>query len=994
MEISIAAIIIALLGISAGILAIFFVLVPLMKGIGIGIAAIFKGIGWLIAHIFEFVFGIIGDAIRFIGSIPVLLVFGTLSILNIAIGRWSAANHFARSTQRELQLGLASLYRLGIRRPLKLVMLHGLLEGVEERLPQAMGDAPGRDTPTRRTGKFDGYKIVGSLRGGGSGGKLYIADPLPEKKAAIPGIPDRVVIKSFALADGSSLPQIVRETRALECAKQLGHVIEHGMDDSRFHYVMPYIPGDHLGVIARDLHARSAGHGLNADQQKQVMNHMCDLLATLSAYHKGGFWHKDVKPENIIVHDGRAHLVDLGLVTALHSPMTLTTHGTEYFRDPELVRQALRGVKVHQVNGAKFDIFAAGAVLYFLLENTFPAHGVLSRFNKKSPEALHWIVRRAMAEYNQRYPEADMMLADLYHVASASDPFAVRPADLPSMQGGSTPNVAIDAPDPATVMHANTPPPKPAASPGNAGAKGFSLVAGINKDGVFARAGRLDDHNNPAPAADSPKIKGRRPRLRVTNWWTGEYEVQDAGSANDAFGNMQDRVAERAQDAGLSWSAAQRANAKKQIANAQKRVAAAQQRAAAHRKRMEDKDNFTRPFLAVVGLAFVALVVAAVFFTFASSRNESYFSATTTTKGTDVNRDVPPVITILDGGSMDDPTVAKMVELEMASRAREGYDVFFASDSVHDELAERLANWFEHNDHSNEDDFYDESLEDLMEELNVYAILSLTFNERKTKLDETFVYSTRDAAEDRRRMNTLPERPRLLFVSEAEGELRKKHADRLRRKMSKDFGRPVEWVDQSDVPDEVYSYVLSAEGGSDEARHALDVYLRSRNLLGVVHYERMSEDGNHHEVKVHLLDWVEAAIAASPGKTEVADLSDLPLPDKALATLIIVNNHPATRDPDVLATIDDAIEYYNDRGIEVLSDVDAIAGATVALERYRMSNNDKAEAVLQSVLADLNADGVLLIERDSDDHDALLLSLFEVVDNGIDAQHEELATTR
>ena len=33
-------------------------------------------------------------------------------------------------------------------------------------------------------------------------------------------MPERVVIKSFMLSEGSSLPQIVRESRALEAAKQ------------------------------------------------------------------------------------------------------------------------------------------------------------------------------------------------------------------------------------------------------------------------------------------------------------------------------------------------------------------------------------------------------------------------------------------------------------------------------------------------------------------------------------------------------------------------------------------------------------------------------------------------------------------------------------------------------------------------------------------------------------------------------------------------------
>ena len=66
-------------------------------------------------------------------------------------------------------------------------------------------------------------------------------------------------------------------------------------------------------------------------------------------------------------------------MTPLRSGMTLTTHGTEYFRDPEMVRLALTGVKVHEVDGAKFDVYAAGAVLFSMIENSFPAHGGLSQ---------------------------------------------------------------------------------------------------------------------------------------------------------------------------------------------------------------------------------------------------------------------------------------------------------------------------------------------------------------------------------------------------------------------------------------------------------------------------------------------------------------------------------------------------------------------------------------------------------------------------------------
>ena len=55
-----------------------------------------------------------------------------------------------------------------------------------------------------------------------------MATPDDDVRRRYPEMPDRVVIKTFALAEGSALPQILRESRALESAKQLGLVFEHG----------------------------------------------------------------------------------------------------------------------------------------------------------------------------------------------------------------------------------------------------------------------------------------------------------------------------------------------------------------------------------------------------------------------------------------------------------------------------------------------------------------------------------------------------------------------------------------------------------------------------------------------------------------------------------------------------------------------------------------------------------------------------------------------
>ena len=477
-------------------------LVVIVAGV-VALIAVLMLVGKFAVWLFRFIgrfFATLGlmlaDLVRFVGSLLLVPVLCLLVVANVVIGRWSASAHFGRAVSSEVSTAGLCLYRVFIGHPARLLGLRGAVEGFEQRLPKVIAEAPGRDKPSpKRAGQFDGYKIVGSLPGGGSGGKLYIAEPdeLKQAKLAKRGVGDvdRVVIKTFSMAEGSSLPQIVRESRALDAAKKLGLVLEHELTSERFFYVMRYVPGESLSAITTRLHAESPADGLDNGRLRRVLTYAGDLVAALDTYHRGGLWHKDVKPDNIIIAHERAHLVDFGLVTPLRSAMTLTTHGTEYFRDPELVRQALRGVKVHQVDGTKFDLYAAGAVLYSAVENSFPAHGGLSQITKRCPDALRWIVRRAMAEYDNRYASATMMLADLDYLRSADDVFAVKPAELPSMRGGAVDESEQD-------------------------------VEEVEPIGPMPRM-------QPEPEPTSTRAKRReRPDLEVVGWWTGRYKQRKA----------------------------------------------------------------------------------------------------------------------------------------------------------------------------------------------------------------------------------------------------------------------------------------------------------------------------------------------------------------------------------------------------------------------------------------------------------------------------------
>lgn len=527
------------------LLQIFTILVVLIAGtLALGVIIYFlvqflRVITAFVGRFFTFVGKSVRDLTRAIGAVIAAVVISLLCVGCIIIGRWSAAAHYGRAVRSEGEIALVRLYWFFVANPLRLFGLRGITEGLDRRLPQIVADAPiaepswtERQSRTARA-KFEGYTIVGTLAAGGSGARLYIAEPDAMKRAAFEraGLANvgQVVIKAFALDDGSSLPQIVRESRALDAARRLGLILDHELTPQRFYYVMRYVPGESLTQVTKRLHAMTGPDGLGPREVRSTLSYTADLLATLAAYHRGGLWHKDVKPDNIIVDTrpggtGRAYLVDFGLLGSLKSAMTLTTHGTEYFRDPELVRLAVKGVKVHEVDGTRFDVYGVGAVLFSMIEDGFPPHGGLSQVTRKCPDAVRWIIRRAMADYDKRYAGAEEMLADVRAALSAEDPFSVKPIDLPSVRGG-----------PASVAPVGLAADSAADSAGDVG---VGAASGAGMGVVAGAAGSLG-------AAQAAGARGAQPKVHLLNWWTGRSRVElpTAEVANSAGNPAANRAA-------------------------------------------------------------------------------------------------------------------------------------------------------------------------------------------------------------------------------------------------------------------------------------------------------------------------------------------------------------------------------------------------------------------------------------------------------------------
>ena len=211
-------------------------------------------------------------------------------------------------------------------------------------------------------------------------------------------------------------------------------LFDSGESEGFLYYVMPYIGGKTL---------RS-----KLDQERQIpvseaLSIAKDVLAALDYAHRQGIVHRDVKPENIVMQDGRALVLDFGIALALTAAggerLTGTglSLGTPSYMSPE---QATGDRNID----ARSDVYSVASVLFEMLAGDPPHSGsnipaVVSRIITEQPPSV--LTRR------DTVPE---------HVAAALDQaFAKVPADRHASAGRFA--EALDTPAGVT--------PKPTARP-------------------------------------------------------------------------------------------------------------------------------------------------------------------------------------------------------------------------------------------------------------------------------------------------------------------------------------------------------------------------------------------------------------------------------------------------------------------------------------------------------------------------------------------------
>lgn len=269
---------------------------------------------------------------------------------------------------------------------------------------------------------------------------------------------DEVAVKVLPASLAREEGFIARFVREINALKKLDNphvvrLIDQGVEDETYYYVMEYIDGETLTSRLR----REKRIGWDT-----CINFSVQICSALKAAHDAGIVHRDLKPSNLMItSDNTIKLTDFGIAQVFAGTRLTASGGvvgTAEYMSPEQA-QGKRATK-------KSDLYSLGAVMYVMLTGRPPfsgkttvevmqkhRYGQFDRPSRFAPGMPHWldeiVCKLLEKEPDERFADAYVLSRRLNSVLkkvqlSADAPTLARPETPASNDSDDTLEIASE----------------------------------------------------------------------------------------------------------------------------------------------------------------------------------------------------------------------------------------------------------------------------------------------------------------------------------------------------------------------------------------------------------------------------------------------------------------------------------------------------------------------------------------------------------------------